>query len=177
MLWSYICASWSEKRYALCKYSSSFPFSKSTQWSHHIFLIVVLEIGGHNYLCRLFLSLPGRQWISHSAPSSRKVQKTCFCSLFADFIPHRTVFQQTAWFHRHQSHHSLLLPLSLHIRYVRFVLVYYVSQLIMFWMWMKAEWIPQKTTWALVLLNHALNKRLSRSIQVSFGAGFWVFPA
>lgn len=41
-----------------------------------------------------------------------------FFVLFTDFIPHRTVLLQTAWFHRHLSRHSLLLPLSPHIRYV-----------------------------------------------------------
>lgn len=124
-----------------------------------------------------FCLCPGGSELVSQSLAVEGFKKSRFCSLFADFIPHRTVFQQTAWFHRHQSRHSLLLPLSLHIRYVRFALVYYVSQLIMFWMWMKAECTPQKIVWVLALLSHTLNKRLSSSVQVSFGVGFEVFPA
>lgn len=124
-----------------------------------------------------FCLCPGGSELVSRSLAVKRFKKSRFCSLFADFIPHRTVFQQTAWFHRHQSHHSLLLPLSLHIRYVRFALVYCVSQLIMFWMWMKAEQIPQKIVWVLGLLSHIFNKRLSSSIQVSFGVEFQVFSA
>lgn len=41
------------------------------------------------------LCLGGSELVSESLPVKR-FKKSRFCSLFADFIPHRTVFQQTA---------------------------------------------------------------------------------
>lgn len=63
----------------------------------------------------------GTLW--HARPS---FQEFSLCFLFADFIPHRTALQQTAWFHRHLSRHSLLLPLSPHIRYVGIACASYI---------------------------------------------------